>query len=185
MYFSYRHFPKNAVRVGAILAVMIIATASQAEIYFVDQNKTTNPGVSGPGTLDWSRAFITLEEALLASLAGDTIRVAEGTYTPNDFNLTGAQTQTYLINKTLIILGGYEGEGGSSLLSRDPATFLTILSGDFKNPPDEPFSFVREYLTDASRTDNAFTVVTIPRWMSSTVPSASTRPAFPPIQKTH
>ncbi|MCH7547839.1 MAG: hypothetical protein IID30_15685 [Planctomycetes bacterium] len=161
MYFRFIHFLKITVRVCAILGAMMIATASQATVYFVDQNKTTDPGVSGSGLGDWSQAFMTFEEALLSASAGDTIRIAEGTYTPNDLFRTFDQTQTYLIDKTLIILGGYEGEGGLSLLNRDPKVFLTILSGDFQNPPDSAFTFDRDYLTDPSRVDNAFTVVTV------------------------
>ncbi|MCH7604140.1 MAG: hypothetical protein IIB54_15385, partial [Planctomycetes bacterium] len=100
MYFSFIHVPKNAVRVGAILMAMMIATASQAIDYFVDQNKSS--GESGDGKVSWSRAFMTLEEALGIASAGDTIRVAEGTYTPNDLSLTGDRAQTYLIDKTLV-----------------------------------------------------------------------------------
>jgi len=161
MYFSFRHVLKIAVRVGAVLAAMMIATASQAIDFFVDKNKSS--GVSGDGRFEWSRAFITLEEALGAAAInpGDhQIFVAEGTYTPNDFSLTGAQTQTFLIDETIIILGGYEGEGESSPMNRDPKTFLTILSGDFEGN-DAPFIFDRDYLIDPSRTDNAFTVVTV------------------------
>ena len=104
---------------------------------------------------------MTLEEALGIAVPGDTIRVAEGTDTPNDLSDSGDKTQTYLIDRTLIILGGYEGEGGLSLLNRDPKVFLTILSGDFQNPPDSAFTFDRDYLTDPSRLDNAFPVVTV------------------------
>ena len=161
MFFRFIHVLKIAFRVGAFLLAMMIATASQAETYFVDQNKTTDPGMSGPGTLNWSRAFITLEEALSRAVDGDTIFVAEGTYTPNDFSLSGVQTQTFLINEDIIILGGYKGEDEGVSMQRDPKVFLTILSGDFEDPPDAPFSFDRDYLASFSRVDNAFTVVTV------------------------
>ncbi|MCH7604142.1 MAG: hypothetical protein IIB54_15395 [Planctomycetes bacterium] len=117
-------------------------------------------GTSGAGENGWSQAFITLEEALGFAVAGDTIRVAEGTYTPNDFNLTGDRAQTFLIPNRVVVKGGYKGEDEVVSMQRDPAIFLTILSGDFE-ADDASFSFVREYLTDLSRTDNAFTVVTV------------------------
>ena len=159
MFYSFRHVLKIVVRVGAILVAMIIATASQAIDYFVDQNKSS--GTSGLGQPDWSDAFITLEEALGIAVDGDTIFVAEGTYTPNDASGSGAQTQTYLIDRTLIILGGYKGEDEVVSMQRDPMAFLTILSGDFKNPPDDPFIGDLDYLRSAKLVDNTHTVVTV------------------------
>ena len=163
MYFRFIHFLKIAVRVGAILVAMMIATATQAIDFFVDQNKTTNPGISGNGRDDWSHAFITLEEALAAAklIQGNhQIFVAEGTYTPNDLSDSGAQTQTYLIDRTLIILGGYKGEDEAVSMQRDPMAFLTILSGEFAKD-DDPFVGDLDYLRSASRDDNALTVVTV------------------------
>ena len=141
------------------ITVLVFTGSTYATDWFVDQNKAS--GTSGGGEFDWSQAFMTIEEALVFAVDGDTIFVAEGTYTPNDLSLSDDQNQTYLIDETLIILGGYEGEGGLSLLNRDPKVFLTILSGDFQNPPDSAFTFDRDYLTDLSCLGNAFTVVTV------------------------
>ena len=77
----------------------------------------------------WTNAYLTLEQALSAAVAGDMIWVAEGTYSPpNTLNpITG--TRTYYVNKSLRIYGAFKGNE-LSLSSRWGLAENTILEGN-------------------------------------------------------
>ncbi len=90
----------------------------------------------------WDTAYLNPQEALAAAVAGDTIRVADGTYKP-----TSGTTRTISFNlKTGVnLLGGYAGYGAADPDARDIAANATILSGDIGTP--------------GSKTDNSYHVV--------------------------
>ncbi len=110
-----------------VVHLLFAAQASaQNTIWYVDDSVSS----SGTGTTNWSNAFKTLEEGLAAAGDGHTIRVAWGTYKPNDLSGTSDRNQWFTLEDGVTLEGGYEGLGGASLLTRDIAAFPTILSGD-------------------------------------------------------
>ena len=123
------------VSLGLFLPLQPLA----AETFHVD------PSVATPGDgSSWAAAFDDLPAALAAASPGDEIWVAAGTYKPG-----GDRTDTFQLKTGVAILGGFPGGGGDGTLSArnpDPATNLTILSGDIGVPDDA--------------SDNSFHVVT-------------------------
>lgn len=93
----------------------------------------------------WPNAYTDLQDALANADPGDTIRVARGAYLPG-----ATPTATFLIEKNLRLLGGYDASTGS----RDPEMYETILSGDV-NGDDVDDDFV------TNRGDNVMTVMTV------------------------
>ena len=62
-------------RIIAVLVAAVFITPAEGARHFVDENV----GSSGSGAT-WAEAFATLQEALVAAIAGDSIWVAEGIY---------------------------------------------------------------------------------------------------------
>jgi hypothetical protein len=94
-------------------------------IVYVDQHATG----SGDGS-DWKDAFTTLTAALNQAAAGQTIRVAAGTYYPT----TGTDsTATFTLKKGVEIDGGYSGVTSKDPDSQSLDPFVTILSGNLGN----------------------------------------------------
>jgi uncharacterized repeat protein (TIGR01451 family) len=115
----------------------------QSDILFVD----ANAGGSAFGTR-WDDAFAELADA--TRVAGNPanavteIRVADGTYKPDAGS--GDRDATYQMQSGLEILGGYPGAGAANPDARDPAAFLSILSGEIGNlavPADNSLKIVR------------------------------------------
>lgn len=100
---------------------------------------------------NWANAFTDLQSALAASVEGDQIWVAAGTYKPAGMN--GAPSSTFLIDKNLRLLGGFAGTE-TSADQRDHLANVTILAGDL-NGDDLDSNFTQ------NRTDNVFTVLTV------------------------
>jgi hypothetical protein len=127
---------------GAV--VLLLGTTANADNWFVDHTRSGTAGTS------WTTAFPTLEEGLAAASAGDTVFVADGTYTPDDLSGSGDRDQSFIIPDGVKVEGGYEGFGESSSMNRDVNVFVTVLSGDFDG--DDGASFT-------NREDNAYHVV--------------------------
>jgi photosystem II stability/assembly factor-like uncharacterized protein len=100
----------------------------------------------------WMNAFTDLQSALAIAQEGDQIWVAEGTYKPGEFD--GNPASTFLINKNLLLYGGFAGTETSLAERGDPADHLTTLSGDL-NGDDVLDDFV------TNRGDNVMNVVRI------------------------
>jgi hypothetical protein len=71
------------------------------------------PGHNGSS---WTKAYLTRQQALGSAVAGETIDVAQGTYTPTSGT---DRTATFQLIDGVSILGGYGGEtvvlaGGSA-----------------------------------------------------------------------
>ena len=75
----------------------------------------------------WANAFTSLQSALAVSGAGDTIRVADGTYRPTS---STDRTISFSLRDAVAIHGGYAGYGAPDPDSRDTVAYPTILSGD-------------------------------------------------------
>src|SRR5215217_3268393 len=80
-----------------------------------------------PDGAAWSSAYRDLRLALNASVAGDEIRVADGTYKPS----TGtSRSFSFNLKSGVSVLGGYAGYGAGDPNARDVAAYATVLSGD-------------------------------------------------------
>jgi hypothetical protein len=75
---------------------------------------------------DWANAFLTLQNALAAARAGDTIWVAAGVYTPGAADDRAA---SFAIPAGVAVYGGFAGTE-TALEERDWRANRTILSGD-------------------------------------------------------
>jgi hypothetical protein len=91
------------------------------------------PGTVHDGT-SWGTALLTLQDALAAAGSGDEIRMAAGVYRPDqgDTATAGSREASFMLKPGLKILGGFAGYGLPRPDARDPAAYVTILSGDLK-----------------------------------------------------
>jgi len=91
------------------------------------------PGTVHDGT-SWATAMLTLQDALAAAGSGDEIRMAAGVYQPDQGGTATASSReaSFMLKPGLKILGGFAGYGLPRPDARDPAAYVTILSGDLK-----------------------------------------------------
>lgn len=83
------------------------------------------PGVTQDGT-SWATAYTSLQSALAVATSGTTIEVGQGTYYPS----TTDRTASFDMKSGVQILGGYEGYGAANPDTRNPAVYVSTLSGD-------------------------------------------------------
>ncbi|MHC4498411.1 MAG: exo-alpha-sialidase, partial [Planctomycetota bacterium] len=120
--------------------------------HYVDMDATgANDGTS------WADAFNDLQDALDAASGlgcGDEIRVAEGTYRPDQgVGITpGDRYATFQLKQGVTVKGGYAGFGELNTNARDVGLYETILTGDLSDDDDPGF---------ANNGDNSYHVVTI------------------------
>lgn len=132
--------------VFSLLALFAFALPAPAQVFVKHDAAGANTGAS------WADAYTTLQTALAAAPANAEIWVAAGIYKPAGPG--GAPTSTFLMNKTLRLLGGFAGTE-TAAGQRDPAANPTVLSGDLNaNDVDDNF-------TSAVRADNVIHVLTI------------------------
>jgi hypothetical protein len=105
-------------------------TVSDKFAYHVDADA---PGSVHDGR-SWATAMLTLQEALAAAGTGDDILVAEGVYKPDQGGTANAGNRdvSFMLKPGLKIRGGFAGYGLPRPDARDPAAYVTILSGDLK-----------------------------------------------------
>ncbi len=87
-----------------------------------------------PDGSSWSRAYPYLQDGLAAARAGDTVRVADGTYKPDDgARVTrGDRAVSFAIPDKVTVLCGHAGYGAADPDARNPDKYPTILSGDLR-----------------------------------------------------
>ncbi|MBI4716895.1 MAG: right-handed parallel beta-helix repeat-containing protein [Planctomycetes bacterium] len=89
--------------------------------------------VGGDGT-SWAAAFKHLQDALAAATPGDEIRVAGGTYTPDQDatgkSAPGDRAATFQLKNGVALWGGYAGLAAPDPDLRDIVLHVSILSGD-------------------------------------------------------
>jgi hypothetical protein len=90
------------------------------------------PASGTPDGSTWTKAYRNLHDGLAAAQSGDTIRVADGTYAPDDGSgvAAGDRAASFAIPDNVTILCGYAGYGASNPDARDIDAHPTILSGD-------------------------------------------------------
>jgi hypothetical protein len=97
-----------------------------SNIYYVRANASgTNNGES------WQNAYTNLQSAI-CNACGDTIKIAAGAYKPAVSN----RDSIFLIDRPVVLLGGYPSTGNPTDLQRDPYINQTILDGNIGNQND-------------------------------------------------
>ena len=126
-------------------------------IYVDDTAGGANNGTS------WENAYNFLQDALHVATDNAEIRVAQGTYKPDQFALSDrpnrGRLETFQLKNGVTIKGGYAGFGAPIPDARDIERFKTILSGDLNGDDRnmvEPCNLPKE----PSRIDNSLHVVT-------------------------
>jgi hypothetical protein len=129
---------------------LLLAIPCSAEVIFVDADA---PGVNNGNS--WTDAYYYLQDALAAASSSDKIRVAQGTYKPDqgDGITSGDRTATFQLKNGVAINGGYAGVGAPDPDARDIDAYETILSGDLNSNDIGN-------LQDESRAENSYHVVT-------------------------
>ena len=121
---------KHILAVALALCGMLVLAGRQAAL--AQTVRAVKADATGANTgLTWADAFPLLESALQASVSGDEIWVAAGTYYPtNDYGLgLGARSMHFELKNGVAIYGGFKGsETGRN--KRDPAANVVTLSGD-------------------------------------------------------
>ncbi len=116
---------------GCVAAVLVasLTPAGAQSILHVDPRSPQD----GAGQA-WETAFHYPTDALAAATAGDEIRIAQGTYRPDQSRAvpggSNSRSATLLIAVELTIAGGYAGFGEGNPDERDVDRFETTLSGD-------------------------------------------------------
>jgi probable HAF family extracellular repeat protein len=124
--------------------------------YYVDDDVAgANDGSS------WADAFNFLQDALAAAWSGDEIRVAQGTYKPDQGAAVtpSDRTATFQLINGVTLKGGYAGFGEPDPNARDTQIYETILTGDLNG--DDPNNLNPEDLWGhPNRAENSYHVVT-------------------------
>ena len=129
-----------------VAGTLIAPSAASAQTtWYVDDDATSN----GVGAT-WSTAFRYAQDALDIATNGDEIRVAQGTYRPDEdaanTNGTGNRSATFQLLVGVELKGGYAGIGAPDPDLRDLDSNASILSGDIGS--------------DGDTSDNSYHVVT-------------------------
>ena len=112
-----------------LASLCFLSFETQATVIFVHYSSSgTNTGAS------WTNAFTTLQPALNAASAGDSIFIAEGTYKPTldpSSGTASGNTRDYAfyLDKDIKIYGGFAGTE-TALSQRNSGSNPVILSGD-------------------------------------------------------
>jgi predicted outer membrane repeat protein len=97
--------------------------AQQSTLYYVDATSSATV----PDGRSWATAYPDLQDALRAARAGDDIWVAAGVYIPGS-----DAKESFELVEGVAVYGGFAGTE-TNRSQRDPATNLTVLSGDIDN----------------------------------------------------
>jgi hypothetical protein len=115
---------------AAAIGAAALCAVTEAAIRYVDRNTPVSCASGQQDGEDWPTAYRYLQDALAVAAAADLIRVADGTYYPDESCAapagTGDPNATFDVSD-IQILGGYAGYGAAD---PDARGFLTTLSGD-------------------------------------------------------
>jgi len=139
--------------------------ANDFEIWVaIPQPVYVDDSAPGPHTgLSWENAYTTIQDALAVASDGDEIRVAQGTYYPDEGagQIPDDKNSTFLLIADTALKGAYAGYGAPNPDERDPNLYETILSGDLKQD-NMPITEINDLFYNGYRYDNALNVVTGP-----------------------
>ena len=148
------------------LALVALAAAPAAAqvgtTYYVDADATG----AGTGT-SWTDAFTHLQDAIAPSASGAQIWIAEGVYYPDEGagQSDNSRWSTFQLHNGVNLYGGFDPQAGiDDWAERDPATYVTVLSGDLaKNDTTDANGVVLDW-EQIVGLDNAYHVVYIGYW---------------------
>jgi hypothetical protein len=122
-----------------------------SKVYYVDKDA---PGPVHNGTT-WTKAFLTLQDALAVAGNGDEVLVAEGVYKPDEGAgvTSGDRAATFLLAEGITVRGGYAGYGHASPDKRAFSLDETVRDGALND--DELWGILNV-------DDNSYHVVTGP-----------------------
>jgi predicted outer membrane repeat protein len=153
----------RSVHLVVAILVLAISSAAAAQTIFVDADA---PGPNNGSS--WANAYRYLQDALAAARQGDEIRVAQGTYKPDQGAGVNARDRdvSFELKSGVAILGGYAGFGEPDPDARDVHARQTILSGDlqgndrpdFGNYGDNSYSVVTGSNADETAVLDGFTI---------------------------
>ena len=132
------------------------AISRDGSVHLVDHLAT---GANNGST--WPNAFNNLQDAIAVALCGDKIYVAAGTYKPDQGQgiTSGDRNARFELTTCLKIYGGFPS-GGGKWNSRNPHLHKTILSGDLAGNDNISLA-TQDLLSDATRSENSFTVILV------------------------
>lgn len=151
------HDRHGAIYTAVVFTCCTLASSAGAQSVLHVDAHATGPIHDGAS---WCGAFTTLDEALTAAIAGDTILVAQGTYQPDPTGLADPRDATFTLVDGVVLEGGYAGCGTIDPNLRDIRVQETILSGDLAGDDGPDFS---------NNTENTVHVVTGVGGSSTTV----------------
>jgi hypothetical protein len=133
------------------------AGAEPTSILYVDANA---PGANNGSR--WRDAYFHLQDALAAATRGTEIRVARGTYWPDEGEGVGLgdENATFQLKTGVTLKGGYAGWRGANPNERKIYVYETVLSGDLFED-DRPSARMPDMIDNWHRFDNSLHVVTI------------------------
>ena len=131
-----------------LASLCFLSFETQATVIFVDYSSSgTNTGAS------WTNAFTTLQPALNAASAGDTIFIASGTYKPTHiprywrYEVPQVGTYAFYLDKDIKIYGGFAGTE-TALSQRNIGSNPVILSGDIGTSGSNSDNCYHIFITD-------------------------------------
>lgn len=150
---------RNTILTVLVCVFAMAVCANGKTVYVDDDAAGANDGSS------WADAYNCLQDALMFATAGDEIRVAQGTYNPDDFVLSkrpnlGREESFQLING-VTLKGGYAGFGQPDPSTRNIELYETIFSGDIGtlgDYDDNSYHVVTSGGTDATAVLSGFTI---------------------------
>ena len=143
-----------------------LPTAVAGRVFYVDADAAG----AGDGS-SWANAFNYLQDALITASAEDEIRVAEGTYKPNQGLIPWpgrvsrtpdkfGRSATFRLRTGLILKGGFAGFGALDPNERNSDIYKTILSGDLDDN-DVDLNEPHDLADEPTRAENSHNVLTI------------------------
>jgi predicted outer membrane repeat protein len=149
---------KTAVLNLVAVLCLLAAGGTWGKVIYVDDDASTG----GDGT-SWTTAYRFLQDALGQAEVGDEVRVAQGTYRPDESSASpqgsGDRKASFVLPEGVTAKGGFAGLTGDVPNAWDASLYETVLSGDLDGN-DVALDDPADFRDDLSRDDNSLAVVT-------------------------